>query len=143
MTTALNNRAVLIVMAVFAVFNTLLLTGNGLVMLGAPLYWYETVPGVVATGFFNQHFIRDIGFLYLALGLAFGLGWFRPTHRVVLWGGATLWLGLHSALHFWEVAVGICGPSAIPRDFFGVTSPALIGMAMTYWAFQLSRARAI
>jgi hypothetical protein len=141
MTPALNNRAVLVVMAVLAAFNTLLLTGNGLVMLGAPLYWYETVPGVVATGFFNQHFIRDIGFIYLLIGLAFGLGWFRPMLRVVLWGGATLWLGLHAGLHFWEVAVGICGPSAIPRDFFGVTLPSLVGAVLTYWAYQHSRVR--
>lgn len=141
MKAVLDNRAVLIVMAVLAAFNTILTSGNGFVMLVAPLYWYEAVPGVVATGFFNQHFIRDIGFIYLLIGLGFGVGWFRPVHRVGLWGVATLWLGAHALFHFWEVAVGICGSSAIPRDFFGVTLPALVGIALTYWAFQLSRAR--
>mgnify|MGYP003630743296 CR=1 FL=1 len=141
MTTILDNRAVLIVMAVLAAFNAILTTGNGLVMIVAPQYWYESVPGVIATGFFNQHFIRDIGFIYFLIGLAFGIGWFRPAQRAGLWGVATLWLGAHALFHFWEVAVGICGPSALARDFFGVTSPALIGVLLTYWAIQHSRAR--
>lgn len=141
MKTALDNRAVFVVMALLAAFNAILAFGNGLVMIVAPLYWYDAVPGVVATGFFNQHFIRDIGFIYLLIGLGFGIGWFLPAHRAGLWGVATLWLGAHALFHFWEVAVGICGPSALTRDFFGVTSPALVGVVLTYWAFQLSRSR--
>ncbi|WP_162261826.1 hypothetical protein [Bosea sp. Root381] len=53
-------------------------------MLVAPLTWYELVPGVTDTGFFNQHFVRDIGMIQLFLGVAFGLGLFRPERRVDL-----------------------------------------------------------
>src|SRR5215813_5123260 len=37
-------------------------------------------------------------------------------------------------LYFWEVAVGICAPSVIARDFPAVTLPAVIGTLLTLWA---------
>ena len=51
----------------------------------------------------------------------------------------TLWLSGHALFHFWEVAVGICGPSDLARDFPAVTFPALIGAALTYWAIHDGR----
>jgi hypothetical protein len=44
------------------------------------------------------------------------------------------------APHLWEVAVGICSPSVIPRDFPAVTLPALLGIGLTAWA-RFSRPR--
>jgi hypothetical protein len=35
-----------------------------------------------------------------------------------------------------EVAVGICSPSVIPRDFPAVTLPAIIAIALTFWAIR-------
>ena len=87
------------------------------------------MPGVTTTGPFNQHFIRDIGLVFLLVGTAFVAGAALPRYRVVLWATATLWLWGHALFHFWEVAVGICGPSVIARDFPAVTLPALIGTA--------------
>lgn len=107
---------------------------NGLFMLAAPETWYYVVPGVTSTGPFNQHFLRDIGLIYLFLGMAFLTGAALPQVRVVLWGAATLWLCGHAFFHFWEVAVGICGPSALARDFLDVTLPGLIGAVLTWWA---------
>jgi hypothetical protein len=46
----------------------------------------------------------------------------------------------HAVFHRWEVAVGICPPSAIPRDFPAVTLPAIIGVVLTPWAINHSRA---
>ena len=46
------------------------LVANGLVMLTVPAIWYARVPGVVDTGPFNAHFVRDIGAAYLVCGLA-------------------------------------------------------------------------
>jgi hypothetical protein len=40
----------------------------------------------------------------------------------------------HALFHFWEVAVGICEPSVIARDFPAVTLPAIIGLILTLWA---------
>ena len=109
---------------------------NGLFMLVSPEHWYFSVPGVTTTGPFNQHFIRDIGLIFLFVGTAFLLGAARPQYRVILWAAATLWLGAHALFHFWEVAVGICPPSVIVRDFPAVTLPAVIGTLLTLWAVR-------
>jgi hypothetical protein len=119
--------------------NALFLIGNGLFMLVAPAQWYYLVPGVKETGSFNQHFIRDIGIIQIFLGAAFAIGAIRPSLRDALWGAATLWLLAHALFHFWEVAVGICAPSALVRDFPAVTLPALIGVVMTAWAWLTGR----
>lgn len=112
---------------------------NGLFMLVAPEGWYFAVPGVTTTGPFNQHFVRDIGLIFLLLGGAFLFGAVRPELRVPLWGAAALWLSGHALFHFWEVAVGICGPSAIARDFMAVTLPAILAVALTAWAIDQQR----
>jgi hypothetical protein len=112
---------------------------NGVYMLAAPEAWYLAVPGVTTTGPFNQHFIRDIGLIFLFVGAAFLTGAALPRYRVLLWAAPTLWLAGHALFHFWEVAVGICGPSALARDFAAVTLPALIGMALTLWALGQGR----
>lgn len=109
---------------------------NGIYMLASPVGWYFAVPGVITTGPFNQHFLRDIGIIFLFIGAAFLIGARRPEQRVVLWGGATLWLSCHALFHVWEVAVGICGPSALVRDFPAVSLPALIGAGLTLWAVR-------
>jgi hypothetical protein len=140
MRTIEDNRAVLAAVLIMVAFNGLFLAANGIFMLVAPLTWYELVPGVTDTGFFNQHFVRDIGIIQLLLGVAFIVGLLRPERRIGLWAAATLWLIAHAVFHLWEVAVGICAPSVIPRDFPAVTLPALIGIALTLWAIRRSRA---
>lgn len=131
--------AVSILVFILVAFNGIFLSVNGIFMLVAPSLWYDLVPGVSDTGFFNQHFIRDIGMIQLFLGLAFIIGMFSPTRRVGLWAVATLWLIAHALFHLWEVAVGICAPSVIPRDFPAVTLPAIIGIVLTFWALGRSR----
>jgi hypothetical protein len=112
---------------------------NGTFMLVNPGGWYFSVPGVTTTGPFNQHFVRDIGLIFLLLGGAFFLGSARPHLRVPTWGAAAIWLSGHALFHFWEVAVGICGPSALARDFPAVTLPAVISLAITIWAIATPR----
>lgn len=114
------------VVAVFAV-------AFGLFMLAQPQLWYRTVPTVVFTGPFNQHFVRDIGAAYLACGLL--MGWalrdLRTRHLAVLAGA--LWLSLHAFVHLYEVMAGICGVAIFMRDFPGVFGPpalALLGWSM-------------
>jgi len=116
---------------------------NGLFMLVDPERWYLAVPGVTTTGPFNQHFVRDIGLIFLFLGGAFLLGAARPELRVPFWGAASIWLSGHALFHFWEVAVGICGPSALTRDFPAVTLPAVIGLIITLWAIANAQQTAV
>lgn len=112
---------------------------NGTFMLIDPERWYYAVPGVTTTGLFNQHFVRDIGLIFLLVGGAFLLGAVRSNLRIVSWAAPSIWLSGHALFHFWEVAVGICGPSVLARDFPAVTLPALIGLAITAWAIADSR----
>ena len=114
---------------------------NGTFMLVAPEGWYLAVPGVTSTGPFNQHFVRDIGLIFLLLGSAFLFGAVLPHSRVLLWAAPSIWLTGHALFHFWEVAVGICSSSVIARDFPAVTLPAIIGIALTVWAIHQSRGR--
>lgn len=117
-----------------AVLLGLALAANGIFMLASPEHWYVLVPGVTSTGPFNQHFLRDIGLIFVFLGGAFLLGTARPQVRVLLWGAAAIWLLGHALFHFWEVAVGICSPSDLVRDFPAVTLPAIIAVVLTLWA---------
>jgi hypothetical protein len=125
-----------------AVLLGVLSLANGSYMLIDPANWYFAIPGVTTTGPFNQHFLRDIGIVFLFLGLAFLAGVRWPGSRVVLWGGATLWLCGHALFHLWEVAAGICGPDALVRDFAAVSLPAILGILITGWAIADARARA-
>ena len=136
-----ENGHVSMVILIMVTFNVLFLSANGLFMLIAPEAWYEFVPGVTDTGFFNQHFIRDIGLIQLFLGVAFGVGLAQPDRRIGLWLVATLWLGAHAVFHLWEVAVGICSPSVLLRDFPAVSLPAIVGAILTLWAIRQQRAR--
>jgi hypothetical protein len=131
-----NHRAVPIAVCVLVVVNAVFLLVNGAFMLIVPKAWYDFVPGVTDTGFFNQHFVRDIGIIQMFLGAAFLIGLVRPATRLSLWAAATAWLIAHAAFHVWEVAVGICAPSTLVRDFPAVSLPALIGIVATTWAWR-------
>ncbi len=140
MTITQDYRAVAAAVVAMVAFNGVFRSANGLFMLISPLAWYELVPGVTDTGFFNQHFIRDIGLIQLFIGVAFAIGMLVPEHRIGLWAAAPAWLSAHALFHFWAVAVGICSPSVIPRDFPAVTLPAILGIVLTLWAIRRSGA---
>ena len=109
---------------------------NGIFMLASPSNWYVAVPGVTTTGPFNQHFIRDIGLIFMFVGTSLLAGAMLPAQRAILWLLPTLWLSCHAFFHFWEVAVGICGPSDLVRDFPAVTLPAVVCALLTAWAYR-------
>lgn len=112
---------------------------NGVFMLVSPEGWYFAVPGVTTTGPFNQHFIRDIGLIFLLIGASLLGGAAAPQLRAPLWTGAAVWLSGHALFHFWEVAVGICSASVIPRDFPAVTLPAILTSLLALWAYTARR----
>lgn len=112
---------------------------NGIVMLLDPVNWYFAVPGVTSTGAFNQHFVRDIGLIFVLVGAALLIGVLRQPVRIALWSTAALWLAGHAIFHLWEVAVGICGPGALVRDFPAVTLPAILTAALAGWASRDAR----
>ena len=110
--------------------------GNGVFMTVAPESWYWMVPGVPDRGPFNQHFVRDIGFIYMLIGAVFIYGAIYTKHRLQLWVLPTAWLVLHAIFHIWEVVVGICGPESLVEDFGGVTLPALLAAGLVYHSYK-------
>ncbi|OYU69996.1 MAG: hypothetical protein CFE28_08295 [Alphaproteobacteria bacterium PA2] len=103
---------------------------NGLIQASIPFTWYNLVPGVIATGAYNPHFVRDIGMAYLVS--AAGMGWWalRPGIAWPALVGAAGFLSLHSAVHLLDAACGRSLLADLFRDLPGVFLPAII----TCWA---------
>lgn len=82
----------------------------GLVMLFAPGWFYDSLGTFQPR---NDHYIRDLGTFYMALGIAFAAAARRP-----VWRGAVLLLAvvqyaLHTANHLYDIGVpaeGWVGP---------------------------------
>lgn len=105
-------------------FNSLLVA-NGAFMLALPAMWYGIVPGVIDTGPFNPHFIRDIGCAYLVSGGA--LLWFsldRRARPAAVAGAA--FLTLHALVHFCDAAAGRETPWQLLIDLPTVLLPGLL-----------------
>ncbi len=108
----------------------LLLAANGVVMLLAPLGWYDAVPGVPTTGPFNPHFVRDIG--AISVMCALGLAWFawRPAAGWAAMAAAAAWLTMHAAIHVYDATCGASPLADIQRDVVGVYLFAAIPLAL-------------
>lgn len=90
----------------------MLLATIGLIQLFAPFSFYQATPGVVATGPFNPHFLRDVGaaFLTAAAGVLASAG--RPAAARPALLMAAAFLTLHAAIHVFDA---VCGASPL-RD---------------------------
>lgn len=120
----------------FAVLLGLAALANGAYMITAPESWYGNATGVSSRGPFNQHFVRDIGFIYGLIGAAFLYGTVKSKHRLQLWLLPTAWLVSHAAFHSLEVIVGISEPETLIEDFVGVTMPALTGLGLLFSSYR-------
>jgi ABC-type branched-subunit amino acid transport system permease subunit len=100
---------------------------NGAWMLLFPLSWYTDLPAAVAnTGPFNPHFIRDLGVVFLLIGVAFGWSAFnvnrsRPVHFAV-----TAFVTGHALIHLADIIAGRLPHSHWMIDMPGVFVPALL-----------------
>ena len=103
-------------------------------MLADPLRWYHDLPaGVPDTGPFNQHFVRDIGCAFLAVGVAQVWAAFRPAWRAPLVAVAAIFFVGHALLHVFDTARGAVPSEHWWLDLPGVYLPALVlGYAASY-----------
>lgn len=113
-----------------AALMALLLGGNGLAMLFAGLAWYDAVPGVMATGPYNAHFVKDIGAAYLVAAL--GLAWFawRPREGWPAMAAGAAFLTFHAAIHVYDATCSTTPLADVGRDFVGVYLFAAIPLAL-------------
>jgi AhpD family alkylhydroperoxidase len=124
--------------ALLAALLALALFMNGVAMMGAPLSWYGFVPGVPATGPFNEHFVSDIGaaFVAAALSLAFAVGRLERTAAAP----AAAFLSLHALIHLISLngavrlgQIFVCAPpqrAALFGEIVGVYAPAIVALAL-------------
>jgi AhpD family alkylhydroperoxidase len=136
--------------ALLAALLALALFMNGVAMLGAPLSWYGFVPGVAATGPFNEHFVSDVGAAYVAaaVSLAFAVGRLQRTAAAP----AATFLSLHALVHLIPLQgasrlgqIFVCAPperAALLGEIVGVYVPAFVVLALVVparwhelWAF--------
>src|SRR5271166_6652789 len=88
--------------AVVLVVLGVLALSNGLEMLLAPVWWYQSVPGVPETGPLNAHLVADGGTFNIPIGLGLILA-ARDPHRNVLMIAIAAGAGvLHSCLHLYS-----------------------------------------
>ena len=79
---------------------------RGVWMAAAPRSFFDAIGGF---GSFNDHYVRDVATIYLAIGVALVVAWRRPSWRVPVLAVAVLQYGFHAVNHL--VDVGEADPS--------------------------------
>jgi hypothetical protein len=103
---------------------------NGLAMLLASFAWYNTVPGVTATGAYNPHFVRDIGAIYLVCaGAAAWFVWRRGQGWPAL-AAASAFLVLHAGVHVFDASCSPDPVAGVITDLPGIYAPTAIMLAL-------------
>lgn len=106
--------------------SAVLAAANAAWMLLVPESWFNTVPGVVDTGPFNIHLVRDLGIVFGVTSVGFlwssqNLSRCYPVHL-----GITLFYVGHALLHVADMSTGRLPAEHWMMDFPGVFLPALI-----------------
>jgi len=111
-------------------------------MLAAPFHWYLTLPGAIPdTGPANEHFIRDLGSLFVVMGLALLVAAFRPQLRLPVLLGVLAWYLLHCAVHVSDTITGRLGASHWLLDIPGIYAPSLLIALVTAAIAKQQRGR--
>ena len=108
----------------------------GLVMLFAPGPFYD---GLATFPPRSDHFIRDLGTFYVALGVAFAAAARRPAWRGAVLVLAIVQYGLHTANHLYDV-------SRPTEDWVGPVNAALVAaglLLLAVLAYALTRPRRV
>ena len=107
--------------AVLATLNV----GNGLLMLFAGPFWFQSVPGAADTGPFNPHFVQDVGAAFLVAGLALAVRAWRPALWPVALAGAAF-LVAHGLIHLAMIVAGHDHRAAF--DIVAVVLPSALAL---------------
>lgn len=102
-------------------------------MLSDPAGWFAAVPGVVDTGPYNHHLVRDVGIAYLTMagGFAAAAYWPRAAFAILLI--VAIWFVGHAATHVLDIASGALPASHILGDLPGVFIPAAASIFLVLW----------
>lgn len=117
---------------------------NAVWMLADPHLWYTDLPADVPDfGPYNEHFVRDLGFVFLTLGGALAWAARRPEWRLPLVAVTAAFYFLHAAGHVFDTARGFVDPHHWWLDLPLVYLPAvlLLGMSVALARQPALRAR--
>lgn len=106
----------------------LLLAANALYMLIDAAAWFQSVPGVGATGPFNRHFVGDTGVAFLAAAGALLAGSLRPARLAALALPAAIFLAGHALLHLVGYGTHAEGGSTLVAEVLAIHLPALLAL---------------
>jgi len=119
-----------VVFALFAAGNL----ANGLWMLANPGHWYIHLPAnVPGTGPLNEHFVRDIGCIFLLIGVALAIAVFRPRFRLTALLFATSFYGAHALVHVYDSMRGLLPPGQWRYDLGPVYATTLVLIVLSVW----------
>jgi hypothetical protein len=92
-----------------------------------PTVVYTDLPADVPhTGPFNQHFVRDLGVVFLIVGLAFGWSALNVDRSRLVHLALTAFLTGHALIHLADIVAGRLPHSHWAIDMPGVFVPALL-----------------
>src|SRR5262249_44982211 len=111
---------------------------NGATMLIAPMRWYEAVPGVVATGPFNHHFILDVGMAFIASRCMLAVGARNSASASSFAIEGASWPILHALIHVtaWFASGFPSDPRIIFSEVIGVVALATLGGVLAWFRMK-------
>lgn len=103
---------------------------NAAVMWSLPRVWYDTIPGVVETGGFNTHFVRDIALVFALSGAALWAGARQDNRSLALFGAG--WPVMHALFHLWIWGMhrGAALDLVAFTNLLGIQLPGWLGLWM-------------
>lgn len=106
---------------------------NGLWMLADPALWYTDLPADVPDfGPLNEHFVRDLGAVFVTFAVALAWAAERRGARLPLLAVTTLFYVLHAAGHVFDTARGFVDPHHWWVDAPLVYLPAVL-LSLLVW----------
>lgn len=119
-----------IILGLFALGNL----GNGLWMLANPAHWYINLPAnVPGSGPLNEHFVRDIGCIFLLMGIALAIAVFRRNARLPAMLLTTAFYGAHALVHVYDSARDLFPPGQWKYDLGPVYGTTALLIILTLW----------
>lgn len=104
------------------------LAATAAVMLLVPRAWYDAFPGVVETGPFNPHFVRDIGCAFIVVAAVLVVYAVATTPPVSALLAMAAFVALHALVHAGELfaMTGDHAGHAVLRDLPSVYLSAIL-----------------
>ena len=113
---------------VLATILAVLNVANGLTMLFAGRFWFQSVPGAAQTGPFNPHFVQDVGAAFLIAGLSLAARALQPALWPATVAGAGF-LAVHGLIHLASIVAG--HDHDAPFDVVAVVLPSALALYST------------